>query len=146
MPAKSKKPSGNNPVPDFKTFEDNFLGAQQLLEVAEQQKMGVLALKPTRYLLLKVFGRLMRLQEQIDGLFNGQAFLPNISPVAPANIARFKSFFGAHARVAHLLFRAVEAWCLTCGVRWECNSKTCAAHNCPGRGKRPRKRHSVATN
>jgi len=32
--------------------------------------------------------------------------------------------------------RAFELWALTCGVRWECYSKTCAARNCTGRKKR----------
>lgn len=147
MPAKSKNKGKSNPVPDITQVEQDFLPMQRMLrEVIEQQKTGIAALVPIRHLLLKVFGRIARLREQIDACFGGQAFFRNYSPTAPANIERFKSFTGAQSRADRLLFRAIESWCLTCGVRWECDSKTCAARNCPMRGKRPRRAPSTSKN
>jgi hypothetical protein len=132
-------------VPGTQAFSDDFTQAQRALrEAIEQQKMGVEGLLAARFQLLRVFGRIERMQEQIDVAFAGQPFLADVVPTAPANTQRFKAFMERHERAMKLQTRAIELWILTCGVRWECDSKTCAAHNCPARGKRPRARKSIA--
>jgi hypothetical protein len=64
--------------------------------------------------LVRVFGRLERLAKKIDQAFGGEPFLPDLAPDDPANLHRFYAFFNQHARVSRLLFRAIEAWMITC--------------------------------
>jgi hypothetical protein len=52
--------------------------------------------------------------QKIDQAFGGEPFLPDLAPDDPANLHRFYSFFDQHARVSKLLFRAIEAWMITC--------------------------------
>ena len=52
--------------------------------------------------------------EKIDQAFGGEPFLPDLAPDDPANLHRFYAFFNQHARVSRLLFRAIEAWMITC--------------------------------
>ena len=145
-PRQNGKPDATEySVPGPQTFSSDFTQTQRALrEAMEQQKIGVEGLSGLRYQLIRVFGRIERMQEQIDVAFAGRPFLPGVAPTAPANIRRFKAFMERHERAMKLQTRAIELWILTCGVRWECDSKTCAAHNCPSRGKRPRARKSIA--
>jgi hypothetical protein len=137
-PRQSGRPDATEySVPGTQAFSDDFTQAQQALrEAIEQQKMGVEGLSALRFQLIKVFGRIERMQQQIDLAFAGRPFLPDVVPTAPANIRRFKAFMERHERAMKLQTRAFELWALTCGVRWECYSKTCPARNCPGRKKR----------
>jgi hypothetical protein len=147
MPTEKKTSDRTNPMPNLGVLEQDFSGVQWALkEAVEQQKMGLEGLQAARFVLLKVFGRIVRLQEQIDAAFAGQAFDSNFGPLSPANMQRSTAFFSAHDQAMRLLKQAIELWCLTSGVRWECNSKTCAANNCTRRDKRPRRRPSVAVN
>jgi hypothetical protein len=133
------------PIPDGRAFEADLDEVQRVLkEAVERQKMGLDGLTVVRYQLLKVFGRIARMQEQIDTAFAGRAFWPDLSPMCPANIRRFDAFVGRQRETNKMMGRAIELWTLTCGIRWECDSKTCAAHNCPARGKRPKRRASIA--
>ena len=76
--------------------------------------MGLEDLQAVRRQLLKLFGRIERLGEQIDEAFAGQPFVPNLSPVAPANRRRFEAFLHEQKQVTILLGRALELWMLTC--------------------------------
>jgi hypothetical protein len=64
--------------------------------------------------LIRIFGRVERMAEKIDQAFGGEPFLPDLAPDDPANLHRFYAFFNQHARVSRLLFRAIEAWMITC--------------------------------
>ena len=133
-------------MPDLDRIGELSDELRTLEEATVQQRTGLNGLIAARPLLIRLFGRILQLQEQIDKAFAGQPFNDNYSPVAPANIQRFNAFFRAHDRAGRLFARAIESWVLTCGIRWECNSRTCAANNCPRRGKRQMQRRSVAVN
>jgi hypothetical protein len=55
--------------------------------------------------------------EKIDQAFGGEPFLPDLAPDDPANLHRFYAFFDQHARVSRLLFRTIDIWMTTCGIR-----------------------------
>ena len=132
-----------NAVPDPHVFGEELLRVERILkEAIEQQTTGLAGLKAVRYPLFHTISRIMRMKERIDEAFGAQPFLPDLAGTDPANVQRSSMFFEFHSRCDRLLFQAIEAWVLTCGVRWECDSKTCAAANCPQRSKprQPRKR------
>jgi hypothetical protein len=86
--ANKKKDSGPPPSPT--TIEDTLAEEldqvwRMLKEAAEQQKMGMEAVKPMRLLLIRVFGQLLRLQEKIDAAYGGQPFDYRYAPMSPMN-------------------------------------------------------------
>jgi hypothetical protein len=132
-----------NAVPAPHVFAEELQLAERVLkEAIDQQKTGLAGLEVLRYPLLHTISRVMRMKEKIDMAFGAQPFLPDLAGTDPINVQRSSTFFEFHWRCDQLLFEAMEAWVLTCGVRWECNSRTCAAANCPQRSKlrEPRKR------
>ncbi len=92
---------------------------RDLLEVINCRQMGPEGLRAAQPHLLKLFGRIERLNEQIDHAFGGQAFLPNVGPASPANRRRFNAYFEYHRKVSRLLFKAIEVWALTCGMKMD---------------------------
>ena len=94
--------------------------AQRILaEAIEQEKVGLDGLPAARFQLLRTFGRIERLGEQIDKAFGGQAFFQNLPPDCPANRRRFNAYFGCLSKVAGLLLKAMDIWMLTCGMKRE---------------------------
>jgi hypothetical protein len=147
MAVRGKRSATKYAIRKVAGFEEELSSAQRMLrEAIEQQKMGLDGLMAVRYQLTGVFSRILRLQEQIDDAFGGQLFDQDLPLLSPANVRRCNAFMLSQGKALRLMFRAIEAWVLTCGVRWKCSSKTCAAHNCPTQGKRARSRTSVATN
>jgi hypothetical protein len=147
--ANKKKDSGPPPSPT--TIEDTLAEEldqvwRMLKEAAEQQKMGMEAVKPMRLLLIRVFGQLLRLQEKIDAAYGGQPFDYRYAPMSPMNLWRAESFIAAHHRVHRWLFRAMTLWCLSAGMRWSCGNTRCASARRHGRGRRrTRRRPNVQT-
>jgi hypothetical protein len=128
---------------------DNFAeffaeGEKALRDAVEQPKDNENALRAARFQLVKVFCRIARMQEQIDEAYAGRAFLLGCSPMAPANIQRFRSFLARHRAIVKLMKQAMDMWVLTCGLRWHCDSASCAAQNCQRSRKRPLRRKSTA--
>ncbi len=101
--------------------EERSAAQQALKEAIESQQSGLEGLQAARSQLLKLFGRIERLGDQIDAAFGGQAFLQELAPTAPANRRRFKIYFEEHSQVTGLLMQALEAWMLTCGLKREDN-------------------------
>ena len=146
MPAKKKPRNPAKPVPENPIREEELNLVEEVLKDAiEKQKTGYDALPAARVTLVRVFGRILRMQEEIDFAYGGQLFDLRMSAMAPANIRRAYSYMEAHRRTTKLLYRAIDAWVLCAGVRWECDSRTCAMSNCPLRGKRPVRRTSHAS-
>jgi hypothetical protein len=75
---------------------------------------GLIAVRPQ---LLKLFGRIERLDEQLDQAFGGQAFFPNLPPTCPANLRRFNTYVELRSEVTRLLEKGIELWMLTCGIQ-----------------------------
>jgi len=90
-----------------------------LVEAIERERVGLKGLPPARFQLLKTFGRIERLGEQIDEAFGGQAFWRDRPPNCPANRRRFNALLGFHSQVTRLLAKAIELWMLTCGMKRE---------------------------
>ena len=82
-----------------------------------QQDEGFEEVRTAQIELVRLFGRIERMAEKIDQAFGGEPFLPDLAPDDPANIHRFDAFFRQHSRVSKLLFRTVEVWMITCGIR-----------------------------
>jgi hypothetical protein len=94
--------------------------AQRVLAKAiERERLGLEGLPPARFQLVRTFGRIERLGEQIDRAFAGQAFLPNVGPANPANQRRFNAYVECHRKLIGLLGKAIELWMLTCGMKTE---------------------------
>jgi hypothetical protein len=88
-----------------------------LADAIERRQMGFEGLSAARPALLKLFGRIERLDEQIDQAFGGQAFNVNLSPVCPANLRRFNAYVECRSQAIRLLGKAIELWMLTCGIQ-----------------------------
>ena len=80
----------------------------------DHEQVGLEGLWAVRCQLLKLFGRIERLGEQIDEAFAGQPLVPNLSPLHPTNRRRFEAFLHEQKQVTNLFGRALELWMLTC--------------------------------
>jgi len=90
-----------------------------LREAIENKVGGLDGLLAARITLVKLFGRIERMQQKIDEAFGGQPFLRELSPTCPANRRRFNTFSREHEKAAQLLGYAVELWSLACGLKRE---------------------------
>jgi hypothetical protein len=100
-------------------LEEQSFAQRALLEAIERQQGGPEGLRAVQLHVVKLFGRIQRLHEQIDQAFGGQPFLPNVGPASPANRRRFNAFFECHTRVSRLFLKVVQLWALTCGMKME---------------------------
>jgi hypothetical protein len=82
-------------------------------------RVGLDALEAPRLQALRLLLRTERLAQKIDEAFGGQPFFLNLAPTAPANRRRFNAYIELHRKTAKLLFRAVELYQLTCGLKRE---------------------------
>lgn len=57
-----------------------------------------------------LLARCASLSSQIDSAFGGQAFLPELGPLDPANQRRFWACFHEHRKVTKLLIQALQLW------------------------------------
>ena len=90
-----------------------------LRHAVENKVMGLDGLQAARLALVKLFGRIERMHQEIDLAFCGQPFLPDLSATCPANRRRFNTFFRQHEKVAQLLGYALELWSFACGLKRE---------------------------
>lgn len=68
---------------------------------------------------LDLLARCAKLSRQIDSAFGGQAFLPDLGPLDPANQRRFWACFHEHRKVTKLLIQAFELWRASFGWKKE---------------------------
>jgi hypothetical protein len=90
-----------------------------LRHAVENKVMGLDGLQAARLALIKVFGRIERLQEKIDEAFAGAPFLPNLRADCPANRRRFYTYCNEHSKAMQLLGYALELWSFACGLKRE---------------------------
>ena len=125
--AAAKKPKDNREQSDEEeprnepSLEHQSAAQRVLAKAIERERTGLKDLPATRCQLLSLFGRIERLGSQIDEAFGGQPFLRNVPPDSPANRRRFNAFFDYHRKVTGLLWKAIELWMLTCGMKREDN-------------------------
>jgi len=93
--------------------------ADKLAAEANRPKLGLEGLREIQIQLLKLFGRIERCREKLDEAFAGQPFLPDVPPDCPANRRRFWVYLEEASALTELLWRAVELWMITCGMKWE---------------------------
>jgi hypothetical protein len=65
---------------DGPSQEQQSIAQRVLAEAIEHEKVGLDGLPASRFQLLKLFGRIERLHEQIDEAFGGQPFWRNLPP------------------------------------------------------------------
>jgi len=119
---KEEREQGEEEVASNASLQEHMSAAQRVLaDAIKRQQMGLEGLEAGRFQLLKLFGRIERLHEQIDRAFGGQPFLPNVPPDSPANQRRFNAFFENHRKATRWLMKALELWMLTCGLKREDN-------------------------
>lgn len=90
-----------------------------LRHAVENKVIGLDGLQAARLALVRLFGRIERMHQQIDIAFGGQPFLPDLSATCPANRRRFNTFFRQHEKVTQLLGYALELWSFACGLKRE---------------------------
>jgi hypothetical protein len=88
-----------------------------LRHAVENKVMGLDGLQAARLALVKLFGRIERMSQEIDLAFGGQPFLPDLPPTCPANRRRFNTFARQHEKVTQLLGYALELWSFACGLK-----------------------------
>ena len=88
-----------------------------LRHAVENKVMGLDGLQAARLALVKLFGRIERMSQQIDLAFCGRPFLPDLPPTCPANRRRFNTFVRQHEKVTQLLGYALELWSFACGLK-----------------------------
>jgi hypothetical protein len=93
--------------------------ADKLAAEANRARLGLEGLREIQIYLVKLFGRIERCREKLDEAFGGQPFLPDVPPDCPANRRRFWAYFEEASALTELLWRAVELWMITCGMKWE---------------------------
>jgi hypothetical protein len=101
-------------TPEFDDLVDRFLR-----QVIENKVVGLDGLQAARLTLVKLFGRIERLQQKIDEAFCGTPFLLNLPPDCPANRRRFNMYFNEHRKATLLIGYALELWSFTCGMKRE---------------------------
>jgi hypothetical protein len=85
-----------------------------------EQVISILdALEKPRLQVLDQLCRIDHLAQQIDIAFNGQPFLRQFSPTAPANRRRIQAYIDCQTRVSRLLSRTIELYLITCGLKRE---------------------------
>jgi hypothetical protein len=104
---KSKEPS----------LEQQSAAQRFLAQAIERERLGLEGLPPARFQLVKTFGRIELMGEQIDQAFGGQPFWRNLPPDCPANRRRFNAYLEFHSKLTRLLGKAIELWMLTCGMK-----------------------------
>jgi hypothetical protein len=92
---------------------------RDLLELTKHQPAGPECLQTMQLHLVKLFARIENMHGQIDEALGGQAFLPNVGPTNPANVKRFNSYLEYYRKVDRLLFKAIEVWAITCGMKMD---------------------------
>ena len=123
MATKKKDPGPPpSPPPSPTTIEDTLAEEldqvwRMLKDATDQQKMGMEAVVPVRFLLIRVFGRLLRFQEKIDAAYGGQPFDYNYAPMSPMNLWRSESFIAAHHRVHRTVIPSYDCVVLISGYQ-----------------------------
>jgi hypothetical protein len=64
----------------------------------------------------KLIGRAAKLGEQIDLVYAGRPFLPDVGPTAPANRRRFNGYYSQLRKQTNLLLKALTLWRICYGV------------------------------
>ena len=77
------------------------------------------SLEQIRHQVLDLRRRGDRLHTKIDVAFNGQPFLPNISPTAPINRRRFEAYLDYHIELQRVLHDATELYLVLCNLSCE---------------------------
>ena len=76
---------------------------------------GAEELAQIRVRIRDLLARCASLSSQIDFAFGGQAFLPDVDPLDPANQRRFRACFHEHRKVTKLLIQALQLWTASFG-------------------------------
>jgi hypothetical protein len=113
----NREPSKEEHKSNEPSLEQQSAAQRVLAKAIERERLGLEGLPPARFQLVKAFGRIERMGEQIDRAFAGQPFLPNVGPASPANRRRFNAYLEFHSKVTRLLEKAIELWMLTCGMK-----------------------------
>ena len=116
LEARSEAPVGCDKVDRSPRLDDP--AEQPLLQAVENKVVGLDGLQAARLAVAQLFGRILRLQEQVDETF-GLPFLPSVSPTCPANRRRFNTYVSELTKLSRLMGYALELWCLTCGMKRE---------------------------
>lgn len=85
-------------------------------QAAGHQEAGPDAVEESRIRVLRMLKRIDRVHVKIDKAFDGQAFLPNLAPDAPANRRRFNAYFRSHRDIFKLVSRGIQLYLILCGT------------------------------